>query len=305
MPPFPHADSRHPIHHHKLSFHETLLSGGVAGAMAKSLIAPFERQKILYQVSTLQFSFSAAFRAIYDTSRTLGVRELYKGNSASLLRIVPYAAIKYTSHDEYMKIAKDSFGVQLSAIVKFVCGALAGATSVLFTYPLELLRARLALNNYKNATMFSIVSSIIKNEGSLALFQGLAPTMIGQIVYSGLCFSIFETIKENILLLKKETSPDLDPYERFVGGALAGLMAQTISYPLDVVRRRMQVDPANAQRYHSILHAFSQIYKQEGFRALYKGVSMNWFKGPIAVGTSFTVFGYLKGQLETLHNDKE
>ena len=148
-------------------------------------------------------------------------------------------------------------------------------------------------------SIFSVVSTIIKIEGPQALFQGLAPTLVGQILYSGFSFSIFETIKESIIF-HQET--DLTVMQRFTSGAFAGLLAQTISYPLDVVRRRMQIDPAYSPRYRGIWHALITIFREEGLkRGLYKGVSMNWLKGPIAVGTSFTVFETLKKQIEYLH----
>lgn len=56
----------------------------------------------------------------------------------------------------------------------------------------------------------------------------------------------------------------------------------------------MQIDPANSPRYTGIKDAFTKIYRNEGLkRGLYKGLSMNWLKGPIAVGTSFTVYDYI------------
>lgn len=65
---------------------------------------------------------------------------------------------------------------------------------------------------------------------------------------------------------------------RLLAGGIAGLVAQTATYPLDIVRRRMQVGIP----YNSIRHAFQEILKHEGLRqGMYKGLVMNWFKGPV------------------------
>src|SRR6218665_1399540 len=79
------------------------------------------------------------------------------------------------------------------------------------------------------------------------------------------------------------------PTLRFCFGAVAGLLGQTASYPLDVVRRRMQTNPSYSAL--GITGTIQKILLEEGFiHGLYKGLSLNWVKGPIAVGVSFTSF---------------
>ena len=217
-----------------------------------------------------------------------------------MIRIIPYAAIQYSSHEEYKKISKDYFNFSVSPATRFICGASAGATSVILTYPLDLMRARLAYNNYSQSNLFSIIKSIIQTEGVGSLFQGIKPTVVGQIAYSGLSFCIFESLKDHLI---NNQFNELSITQRFFCGAFAGLLAQTMSYPLDVVRRRMQIDPFNQQRYTGIWNALNTIYSEEGIkRGLYKGVSMNWLKGPIAVGCSFTIYESLRSWMVKNHN---
>ena len=72
-------------------------------------------------------------------------------------------------------------------------------------------------------------------------------------------------------------------------GGVAGLFAQSVTYPLDIVRRRIQVVGA-AGGYVSPWRALVDIGKTEGLRnGLYKGVTMNWLKGPVSVAVSFFV----------------
>lgn len=79
-------------------------------------------------------------------------------------------------------------------------------------------------------------------------------------------------------------------------GAIAGLVGQTASYPFDVIRRRLQtaavVRPSEAA--FGAMETARKIIREEGItRGLYKGVTMNWLKGPISVGVSFMTFDTL------------
>lgn len=106
------------------------------------------------------------------------------------------------------------------------------------------------------------------------------------------------------LLSPVEHSGRLQPYsyERLVFGACAGLIGQSSSYPLDVVRRRMQTAGVTGHTYSTILGTIKEIVSEEGvIRGLYKGLSMNWVKGPIAVGISFTTFDLTQILLRKLH----
>ena len=82
-------------------------------------------------------------------------------------------------------------------------------------------------------------------------------------------------------------------------GACAGLFGQSVTYPLDIIRRRMQTDGINGPlrpEYGRMLTTAKYVYTTEGLkRGLYKGLSMNWVKGPVAVGISFTTFDLLNG----------
>lgn len=79
-------------------------------------------------------------------------------------------------------------------------------------------------------------------------------------------------------------------------GAIAGLVGQTASYPFDVIRRRLQTAAVVRPNDSSLggLATARKIIREEGVRrGLYKGVTMNWLKGPISVGVSFMTFDTL------------
>eukprot|EP00474_Spongospora_subterranea_P006869 CRZ07327.1 hypothetical protein [Spongospora subterranea] len=286
----------------------SLIAGGSAGGVAKTTIAPLDRVKIIYQVSSSQqFTFSAAYRSIKQIIKDEGVMGLWKGNTATLLRIIPYAAIQYTTFEQSKKmwmyvrpLSKDSSGI--SGFGRFVCGGVAGFTSVAITYPLDLLRARLAVAGPgpRIGSLFRLSLGLYRDSGIRGFYKGLVPTLIGIIPYAGISFYTFETLKYSYL--EKHDTDTLPQSARMLFGGCGGFLAQSASYPLEIIRRRMQVQGSVTTRSsrHVTYALASQagmvplvkhIYKHEGIvRGLYKGLSMNWVKGPIAVGISFTVY---------------
>jgi solute carrier family 25, member 42 len=114
------------------------------------------------------------------------------------------------------------------------------------------------------------------------------------------------------------TKRDLTTIERMQCGALSGLFAQTFAYPFEVTRRRMQTigivpgkenatsslglhtgEAGIAQRPSNMYGTMSALYKEQGVRGFFKGVTMNWMRGPVAFSISFTVFDLIQGVLET------
>ena len=89
----------------ELTAFESMLAGGVAGAISKTAIAPGDRVKILFQVSSKQkFSVQAAFRTAVQIIRDEGPTGLWRGNGAMMIRVIPYASITFMTFDKYQKL---------------------------------------------------------------------------------------------------------------------------------------------------------------------------------------------------------
>lgn len=144
----------------------------------------------------------------------------------------------------------------------------------------------------------NIVTKIYREEGFVAYYRGLLPTLLGIVPYAGISFFTYESLKKLYSDLHHDTRK-LNPLHRLLFGACAGLFGQSATYPLDIIRRRMQTDGISAPsrpEYRRMWSTAKYVYATEGLkRGLYKGLSMNWVKGPIAVGVSFTTFDLLRG----------
>lgn len=193
---------------------------------------------------------------------------------------------------------------------RFLAGSLAGITSQSLTYPLDLARARMAVTDKYSGyrTLPEVFKTIWKEEGARAFFRGYWATIVGVVPYAGMSFFTYETLKREY----QEYTGEKRPNQLFLlmFGAIAGVTGQTSSYPLDIVRRRMQtmgLKQNGSDHYLTIWSFLKKIYREEGIKnGYFKGLSMNWIKGPIAVGISFSTYDHVKELLrELIHLRKD
>jgi solute carrier family 25 protein 42 len=294
---------------------KSLAAGGLAGVVAKTVIAPLDRTKIIFQTTERKFSLSEALRELRRIAGDEGLLGLWRGHSATLARVMPYAGIQFLSFDVYSHALLRDGDKQLTPMRRLVAGSMAGATSVVFTYPLDLLRARMSLQPPGSGGLRANLQTVYAAEGWPGLYRGLTPTLVGIVPYAGLAFGTFETLK--IVVAQHHGTESVSAGQRFYCGVAAGFVAQSLTYPLDIVRRRMQTDGLHvrgrkaagdvaaaprpgghidgARQYTGVLQTLRAVASREGvIGGLYKGLTMNWIKGPIAHGISFTTFDVLK-----------
>ncbi|BES99477.1 solute carrier [Nesidiocoris tenuis] len=283
----------------------SLLAGAAAGALAKTAIAPLDRTKIAFQISSKKYSTKSAFRFILTSWRNDGLLSLWRGNSATMARIIPHAAIQFTAHEQWKRV----LGLEKEHLAgspnsphrkkkTFLAGSLAGLTSQTLTYPLDLARARMAVTpKGVYHSLIQVFVTIFKVEGVAAFYKGYWATVLGVIPYAGVSFYTYGTLQKFV-----ETNyGSKNAVTNLVCGAVAGALGQTSSYPLDIVRRRMQTSAITGRSYPSISYTLVTVYREEGLvRGLYKGLSMNWIKGPIAVGISFATYDHFRDYMRSL-----
>ena len=172
-----------------------------------------------------------------------------------------------------------------------VGGAVAGMVSVCATYPLDLVRARLTVQDSIIARQYNGIQhafvTITKKEGIMALYRGINPTLLGIAPYVGLNFMVFETLKKKAPR-NEEGRPDI--IYLFGCGATAGACGQTAAYPFDLLRRRCQLQSCSGNtttQYKGTLDGFQRILQHEGFFGLYKGLWPNFIKVVPSVAVMF------------------
>ena len=268
----------------------SLVAGAVAGGVAKTCIAPLDRTKIHFQIHDSKFSVRKAAKFLVHTYTRHGFTALWRGNSATMVRIIPYAALQYCSHEQFKIMLKVDTNERKKGrqAQSFLAGSLAGLFSSICTYPLDLARARMAVSDSDKVRLSDVFKTLVRKNGYLALYRGFLPSIIGIVPYAGVTFFTYETAKR----LHYEYSGKDEPshLQRMAFGALAGLLGQSASYPLDVIRRRMQTSDIKLGMIETALRILAD---PNPIRSIYRGLSLNWVKGPMSVGISFATFDLL------------
>lgn len=281
--------------------------GGVSAAVSKTAAAPIERVKLLIQNQDEMLKtgrLSAPYKGIADCFRRViaeeGVVSLWRGNTANVLRYFPTQALNFAFKDQFKRMFKTSKsdGYWLSFGKNIASGGLAGATSLFFVYSLDYARTRLA-NDNKSAKkggerqfngLIDVYRKTLASDGIQGLYRGFTISCVGIIVYRGLYFGMYDSLKPVVLTGGMKDS--------FIGSFFLGwaitIAAGLASYPIDTVRRRMMMTSGEAVKYKSSAHAFAEIVKKEGTASLFKGAGANILR---AIAGAGVLAGYDQLQL--------
>lgn len=317
------------------------VAGGIAGLAAKTLIAPFDRIKILFQTLNPDFvqyrgSFKGFFQAAATILRTDGVTGLFQGHLVTLLRIFPYAAIKFVAYEQIRAFLIPSDQYE-TAVRRFMAGLLLGLALVCCTYPLDLIRVRMAFDtrhfvHQRQHGRLRYTVLLIYHECPPSrpsdpqwvrfmrrvmphhvlhisnFYRGFYPTILGMIPYAGVSFYTHDaihdlfrvpwlrqwTVQPPLQLLKnrrdkatkagklqstRDLRAPLNAPAQLIAGGLAGMCSQTLAYPFEVIRRRMQVGGImNKGEFLLFKDTTKLIWKELGFRGFFVGLLIGYMK---------------------------
>ncbi|GKV05909.1 hypothetical protein SLEP1_g17858 [Rubroshorea leprosula] len=285
-----------------------LLAGGIAGAFSKTCTAPLARLTILFQVQGMHSDVATLSKACIwrEASRIIneeGFRAFWKGNLVTIAHRLPYSSVNFYAYEHYKSWLQSFLGqvnqrgsTSADVLVPFVGGGLAGITAASATYPLDLVRTRLAAQRstiyYRG--VWHAFHTICREEGFLGLYKGLGATLLGVGPSIAISFSVFESLKSS---WQSERPNDSTAMVSLACGSLSGIASSTATFPIDLVRRRMQLEGAagRARVYNcGILGTFRHIIQSEGFRGLYRGILPEYYKVVPGVGIVFMTYETLK-----------
>ncbi|TYH97817.1 hypothetical protein E1A91_A12G255800v1 [Gossypium mustelinum] len=312
--------------HAFLSICKSLFAGGVAGGVSRSAVAPLERLKILLQVQNPHgIKYNGTIQGLKYIWKTEGFRGMFKGNGTNCARIIPNSAVKFFSYEEASKgilyLYRQQSGnedAQLTPLLRLGAGACAGIIAMSATYPMDMVRGRLTVQTEMSPRhyrgIFHALTTVLREEGPRALYKGWLPSVIGVVPYVGLNFAVYESLKDWLIKIRPfglVEDSELGVTTKLACGAAAGTVGQTVAYPLDVIRRRMQMvgwkDAASVVtgdgnskaplEYTGMVDAFRKTVRYEGFGALYKGLVPNSVKVVPSIAIAFVTYELVKDVL--------
>ncbi|XP_056911709.1 mitochondrial adenyl nucleotide antiporter SLC25A24-like isoform X1 [Takifugu flavidus] len=272
-----------------------LVAGAAAGAVSRTGTAPLDRMKVFMQVHSSKsnrISLVGGFRQMIVEG---GLGSLWRGNGINVLKIAPETAIKFMAYEQYKKLLS-SKGEKIQTHQRFLAGSLAGATAQTAIYPMEVLKTRLTLRKTgQYSGMFDCAKKILKNEGVKAFYKGYVPNLVGIIPYAGIDLAVYESLKGAWLSYHPKDSANPGVMVLVGCGTVSSTCGQLASYPLALVRTRMQAQASlDASVQTSMTGLIKKILAKDGFLGLYRGILPNFMKVIPAVSISYVVYEYMK-----------
>ncbi|XP_053623909.1 calcium-binding mitochondrial carrier protein SCaMC-2 isoform X2 [Plodia interpunctella] len=274
-----------------------LLAGGIAGAFSRTCTAPLDRLKVFLQVNPTRENMSKCFKRMIKEG---GITGLWRGNGINIIKIAPESAIKFAAYEQVKKLIKGEKRNQPLAIhERFVAGATAGAFSQTVIYPLEVLKTRLALR--KTGQYSGIVDAakkIYAREGLKCFYKGYIPNILGIVPYAGIDLAVYETLKKKYISKYQSNNEQPGMLLLLACGSTSCTLGQVCSYPLALVRTRLQAQENAAKGAEGTMGgAFREIVQREGLFGLYRGITPNFIKVIPAVSISYVVYEYASRSL--------
>uniref|UniRef100_A0A3B4YH47 Solute carrier family 25 member 25b n=1 Tax=Seriola lalandi dorsalis TaxID=1841481 RepID=A0A3B4YH47_SERLL len=309
-----------------------LVAGGGAGAVSRTCTAPLDRLKVLMQVHASKSNSMHIAGGFSQMIREGGVRSLWRGNGINVIKIAPESAIKFMAYEQIKRLI-GSNQETLGIAERLVAGSLAGVIAQSSIYPMEVLKTRLALRKTgQYSGILDCAKHIFQREGVAAFYKGYVPNMLGIIPYAGIDLAVYEvcvcacvcvcvcvcvffisfivyysaaqspsfallcqTLKNSWLQRYATDSADPGVFVLLACGTTSSTCGQLSSYPLALVRTRMQAQATQeGGPQMSMTGLFRHIVRTEGATGLYRGLAPNFMKVIPSVSISYVVYEYLK-----------
>ncbi|KAJ2701044.1 mitochondrial aspartate-glutamate transporter agc1 [Coemansia sp. IMI 203386] len=278
--------------------------GAVAGGIGAAVVYPIDLVKTRMQNQRAAVVGEMMYKNSMDCFRKVirneGIVGLYRGLGPQLVGVAPEKAIKLTVNDFVRARLTDRDTGKIAFASELFAGAMAGGSQVVFTNPLEIVKIRLQVQGEMlketagNAA--PIVRrgaiTIIKELGLLGLYKGASACLLRDVPFSAIYFSCYSHLKTDVF---REGERRLGIIDLLLAGAIAGMPAAYLTTPADVIKTRLQVVARKGDTvYNGLMDAARKIYKEEGFKAFFKG-------GPARIVRSSPQFGTTLMCYELIH----
>lgn len=260
------------------------LIGGSSAIISRTLTAPMELFKIQRQ------NYFIPNATIKDVLKKEGSRFLWKGNYANCMRAFPQFAITNTVYEQVSNNRVVKHVVKDDIKRNLISGMIGGNIGMICIYPLETIKTHLALQT--NKSHYSNIFDAFKKMRIKQMYNGLSTSMFGFGMYSSIMYTSNNHLNKKIF---KRTSVNDNTKKVLIGG-FSGVTAISITYPTDLIRRRLQLQgfDKTVPEYNGFFDCLIKIVSKEGIRGIYRGYSANIIKTFFMTGIQFWCMDFFK-----------
>ncbi|NXT39960.1 CMC1 protein, partial [Pelecanoides urinatrix] len=270
--------------------------GSIAGAVGATAVYPIDLVKTRMQNQRSSGSvvgelmYKNSFDCFKKVLRFEGFFGLYRGLLPQLIGVAPEKAIKLTVNDFVRdKFTKKDGAIPLPAEV--FAGGCAGASQVIFTNPLEIVKIRLQVAGEITTGPRVSALSVIKDLGLLGLYKGAKACFLRDIPFSAIYFPVYAHSK----LMLADENGHVGGLNLLTAGAIAGVPAASLVTPADVIKTRLQVAARAGQTtYNGVIDCFGKILREEGPSAFWKGAGARVFRSSPQFGVTLVTYELLQ-----------
>ena len=249
--------------------------GGISGIISRTLVAPLDRTKILMQTTNTNMSFTNTLKY---TIRNEGFLKMWKGNLLNCIRIFPYSGIQFGVYD----ILQGKNNKNQTYINKLGYGSISGISATIVTHPIDVIRHRIICYQDMTKTHMA-VKDIYLEKGLRSYYKGLGSSICSLTPFIAINLATYNHIKSQFESNSITTI--------LCSSSISALFSQTVCYPLDTIKRRMQL---KGFQYKNGFDVLKKIILQEGYLKLYSGVLPNIIKILPNNGIRFLTYELIK-----------
>jgi len=276
---------------------------------------PLDTIKVRMQLSKSGLRPGTKPRGFLATGTQIVQREtplaLYKGLGAVLSGIVPKMAIRFASFEKYKEWLSDKETGKTSVGNIFLAGVGAGTSeAIAVVTPMEVVKIRLQAQSHSLADPLEIpkyrnagyaVYTIVREEGLLALYRGVSLTALRQATNQGANFTAYQELKKLAHKWQPELH-DLPSYQHMIIGLISGAMGPFSNAPIDTIKTRLQkaTTVPGTTAMQRIVAITSEMWKQEGYRSFYKGITPRVIRVAPGQAVVFAVYERVRRLIESV-----
>ncbi len=291
---------------------DNALAGGISGISARLVSTPLDVVKIRFQLQEESISkknVQSKYTGVIQSLRTIvheeGMSALWKGSVPGLAMYFLFGSIQFSS-SEFIITTLTSNHNNTGTLpgIHSISGCFGGGLATIVCQPLDVIRTRLVSQgrNKPYSNLCSAVRLMYLENGFKTFYKGLTPTLLLIVPQAGMNFGFYSLY---LHIWKSWQSVPLANVlkgnvgiESLVCGGLAGVTSKTLTLPLDIIKKRLQVQGFETARKHfgrvtkytGVIDTFCKVLKYEGILGFYKGAVPAILKTAITTSVSFYVY---------------